>query len=154
MFMPKETCPETRWTNDNRLEMMRSSGNEYINTYVPVTSSIFKCNHDIKFLSAGEGPEKSYYTIKYSTNPQQHIENPWALHLHAFGKANERLLQDPNDPIALGRRRVQSMCCTLTNPHEISAPMACLYLLKESAMYSSFLGRPLCLNHTHFSGCQ
>ncbi|GMF26425.1 unnamed protein product [Phytophthora fragariaefolia] len=92
-------------------------------------------SHLVRCIS--NGPEKAYHTIKYSTKPQQDIENPWALHLHAFDKASERLLQDSDDPIALGRRRVQSMCCTLTNPHEVLAPMACLYIINESVMYSS-----------------
>ncbi|OWY98997.1 hypothetical protein PHMEG_00030086, partial [Phytophthora megakarya] len=77
------------------------------------------------------------YTIKYSTKPQQDLENSMALNVHAFGKAIEGLLQNPDDPVALGRRRVLSMCCTLTNPDEVSSPMAYLYILNESAMYAS-----------------
>ncbi|ETN12062.1 hypothetical protein PPTG_09710 [Phytophthora nicotianae INRA-310] len=137
MFMPKETCTETKWTPEDRIEIKRGAGNEYINPYSPIINALFKCNHDIKFLSAGEGPEKAYYTIKYSTKHQQSLENPWALHLHAFDKTNKFANDAANDPAAVGRRRVQSMCCTLSNPHEISAPMACLYIIKGSAMYSS-----------------
>ncbi|KAE9162131.1 hypothetical protein PF005_g30976, partial [Phytophthora fragariae] len=44
-------------------------------------------NHDIKFLSAGEGIEKAYYMMKYSTKPQNEVENPLAIHIHAFDKA-------------------------------------------------------------------
>ncbi|KAG3086332.1 hypothetical protein PC121_g4985 [Phytophthora cactorum] len=44
---------------------------------------------------AGEGSKKAYYTIKYATKPQQDIESPWALHLHAFDKANERISRTP-----------------------------------------------------------
>ncbi|ETN22451.1 hypothetical protein PPTG_02385 [Phytophthora nicotianae INRA-310] len=77
MFIPKESCKETTWTSENRIEMKRQPGNEYINAYIPVINALFKCNHDIKFLSAGEGPEKAYYTMKYSTKDQNDIENPW-----------------------------------------------------------------------------
>ncbi|KAG1712387.1 hypothetical protein DVH05_000135 [Phytophthora capsici] len=98
MFIPKESCR-----------------NEYINAYVPVINALFKCNHDIKFLSAGEGPEKAYYTMKYSTKDQNDIDNPWALHFNAFDKANSGLSGENNDA-TIGRRRSQSMCCTLSNP--------------------------------------
>ncbi|KAF4028481.1 putative ATP-dependent DNA helicase [Phytophthora infestans] len=79
MSMPNETCKMTRWTSDNRIELKRHPGNEYINTYVPIVNALFKCNHDIKFLAAGEGPEKANYTIKYTTKHQQDLENPWEL---------------------------------------------------------------------------
>ncbi|ETP19884.1 hypothetical protein F441_06267, partial [Phytophthora nicotianae CJ01A1] len=109
MFIPKESCKETTWTSENRIEMKRQRGNEYINAYVPVINALFKCNHDIKFLSAEEGPEKAYYAMKYSTKDQNDIENPWALHLNAFDKANNGLSGENNDA-AIGRRRIQSMC--------------------------------------------
>ncbi|OWY92954.1 hypothetical protein PHMEG_00037817 [Phytophthora megakarya] len=32
---------------------------------------------------------------------------------------------------------MQSMCCSLSNAHEVAAPMASLYLLRSSAFYSS-----------------
>ncbi|GMF32030.1 unnamed protein product [Phytophthora fragariaefolia] len=80
---------------------------------------------------------KSYYTIKYSTKPQNDIDNPWAIHLHAFDKASRGAVEDSSDSGTICRRRIQSMCCTLSNPHEISAPMACLYIDRGSAMYSS-----------------
>lgn len=60
MFMPKQVCAETRWTADNRIEMKREPVNEYVNTYVPVINAVFKCNHDIKFLGAGEGTFADY----------------------------------------------------------------------------------------------
>ncbi|KAJ8524627.1 hypothetical protein ON010_g16490 [Phytophthora cinnamomi] len=95
------------------------------------------CNNDIKVLGAGEGPEKSYYTIKYSTKPQNDIDKSWVIHLHAFAKASRSTIEDSSDIAAIGRRRIQSMCCTLSNPHDISTPMACLYIDRGPAMYSS-----------------
>ncbi|ETP27961.1 hypothetical protein F442_22754 [Phytophthora nicotianae P10297] len=74
--------------------------------------------------------------MKYSTKDQNDIENPWALHLNVFDKTNSGLSGENNDA-AIGLRRIQSMCCTLSNPHEVSAPMACLYLIRGSAFYSS-----------------
>lgn len=56
--MPKETCRQTSWTSENRIELKREPGNEYINTYVPIIKALFKCNHDIIFLGAGEGTLK------------------------------------------------------------------------------------------------
>ncbi|KAF4143996.1 hypothetical protein GN958_ATG05897 [Phytophthora infestans] len=91
------------------------------------------------------GPEKANYTIKYTTKHQQDLENPWALNLHAFNKANRVLSNETDTQAAAGRRRIQSMCCTLSNPHEVSAPMACLYVIKGTVMYSSheFVKLPL-----------
>ncbi|POM68741.1 Hypothetical protein PHPALM_15056 [Phytophthora palmivora] len=89
MFFPKEACPQTHWTEEDRIELKRDPGNEYINAYVPLINDIFKTNHDIKVLAAGEGPEKAYYTIKYTAKPQLNLENPLALHLTAFGKAKD-----------------------------------------------------------------
>lgn len=55
MFFPKEVCSETLRTKDNRIELMREPGNEYINAYIQLINDIFKTNHDVKFLAAGEG---------------------------------------------------------------------------------------------------
>ncbi|KAG1686504.1 hypothetical protein DVH05_006518 [Phytophthora capsici] len=113
-----ESCKDNTWTSENRIEMKRQPGNEHINAYVPVINALFKCNHDIKFLSAREGePEKAYYTMKYSAKDQNDIEKPWAVHLNAFDKANSGLSGENNDA-TIGRRRSQSMCCTLPNPQK------------------------------------
>lgn len=74
--------------------------------------------------------------MKYTTKNQNDLENPFALHVGAFDKA-EINADSSQDPIRAGRRRIQSMCCSLSNAHEIAAPMASLYLLRESAFYSS-----------------
>lgn len=83
------------------------------------------------------GPEKALYMMKYSTKNQLEIENPWAIHLHAINRAERVRTESEDSPEVAGRRRIQSICCTLSNPHEISAPMACLYLCNGSAVYSS-----------------
>ncbi|OWZ07895.1 LOW QUALITY PROTEIN: hypothetical protein PHMEG_00019643 [Phytophthora megakarya] len=88
MFFPKQCRRKTEWTSAGCIEQQRKVGNEYINTYIPVISSMLKCNHDVKFLGGGEGPHKSFYMMKYCTKPQIDIENPAALHLHAYDKAN------------------------------------------------------------------
>lgn len=135
----------------------REPGNEYINSYVPLINSIFKTNHDIKFLASREGgevlvhkllsnllnrcvllgPEKAFYIMKYTAKPQLDLENPLALHLAAFDKAKSKQVNAPDDPIAAGRKCIQSMCCSLSNPHEVSAPLAGLYILQGSPFYSS-----------------
>lgn len=55
MFFPKKSSRETQWTSTDCIELGRKIGNEYINAYVPVISNTLKCNHDVKFLGAGEG---------------------------------------------------------------------------------------------------
>ncbi|OWZ08323.1 hypothetical protein PHMEG_00019151, partial [Phytophthora megakarya] len=134
---PKEPCQTTHWCTNNWIHLKRLPGNEYVSTFIPELSNIFKCNHDIKFLGAGDGPEKASYMMKYTTKSQEDIEKPWVIHLHTYDKSRQREEEDPSDPVAIGRRRVQSMCCKLSNAYEISAPMACLYLERESAVYSS-----------------
>ncbi|OWZ10695.1 hypothetical protein PHMEG_00016417 [Phytophthora megakarya] len=103
-IFPKEPCETTHWGTDNRIHLKRLPGKEYVNTFIPELNIIFKCNHDIKFLGAGDGPEKAYYMMKYTTKPQQDIENPWAIHLHAYDKSCQREEEDPSDPVAIGRR--------------------------------------------------
>ncbi|KAG3250258.1 hypothetical protein PI124_g5090, partial [Phytophthora idaei] len=93
-------------------------------------------NHDVNFLSAGEGIEKAYYMMKYTTKARNEVENPLAIHMHAFDKAVSKR-GDASDAILEGRRLVQSMCCTLSKPQEVSGPMAALFLLRESPFYSS-----------------
>ncbi|OWZ23608.1 hypothetical protein PHMEG_0001460 [Phytophthora megakarya] len=122
MFFPKQSCDATKWTPANCIEHARKLGNEYVSAHVPVISNTLKCNHDVKLLAAGEGPHKSYYVMKYSVKPQNDIENPAALHLHA------------------------SMCCTRSNGQEVAAPMAALYLLREAPFYASHKFAPLHLD--------
>lgn len=55
MFFPKEVCLKTVCSGDGLLSLKRPLGSEYLNTYIPVVNAVLKMNHDIKFLSAGEG---------------------------------------------------------------------------------------------------
>ncbi|OWZ01018.1 hypothetical protein PHMEG_00027673 [Phytophthora megakarya] len=74
--------------------------------------------------------------MKYSTKNQKDVENPLALHIGAFEKAQSNADASLN-AVQAGRRCMQSMCCSLSNAHEVAAPMASLYLLRSSAFYSS-----------------
>lgn len=74
--------------------------------------------------------------MKYSTKPQNEVENPVAIHVHAFDKAISRRA-DTSDPMLEGRRLVQSMCASLSQPQEVSGPMAALYVLRGSPFFSS-----------------
>jgi hypothetical protein len=60
--------------------------NEYINGYSPVIVATFKCNHDIRCLIGGDGPNITCYIMKYTTKNQNEFENLVALHLSAFDK--------------------------------------------------------------------
>ncbi|ETN16580.1 hypothetical protein PPTG_05760 [Phytophthora nicotianae INRA-310] len=136
MFFPKDVCGKTEWVDNDSVELERKVGCEYLNAFSPLLMRVFKCNHDIKFLTAGEGPEKAYYMLKYATKPQNVLENPVAVYAHAFDKAS-RKREITDSAVNAGKRCVQSMCCTLSKPQEVSAPMAALYVLRESAFYAS-----------------
>jgi hypothetical protein len=41
------------------------------------------------------------------------------------------------DPIKVGTHHIRSMLCSLTNVQEVAAPRAALYILHDSAVYSS-----------------
>lgn len=97
---------------------------------------IFCMNWLIHFAILSLGLHKSYYMMKYCTKPQNEIENPVALHLHAYDKASSNC-DELADSFSAGRKRIQSMCCTLSNGQEVAAPLAALYLLRESPFYSS-----------------
>ncbi|KAG6973175.1 hypothetical protein JG687_00001041, partial [Phytophthora cactorum] len=133
---PQKACTVTSCTADGTLRLKRSIGSEYRNTYLPVVNAVLKMNHDVNFLSAGEGIEKAYYMMKYTTKAQNEVENPLAIHMHVFNKAVSKR-GDASDAILEGRRLVQSMCCTLSKPQEVSGPMTALFLLRESPFYSS-----------------
>ncbi|OWZ10487.1 hypothetical protein PHMEG_00016663 [Phytophthora megakarya] len=53
---------------------------------------------------------------------------------------------DLADAFNAGRKRIQSMCCTLSNDQEVAAPMTALYLLRESPFYASHEFAPLHLD--------
>lgn len=55
MFFPKHICDRTECAQIGTLQFRRRVGSEYLNTYVPMVNSVLKTNHDINFLSAGEG---------------------------------------------------------------------------------------------------
>lgn len=55
MFFPKQTVSATECAENGSLLIARPVGCEYLNTYSPIINSVLKMNHDIKFLSAGEG---------------------------------------------------------------------------------------------------
>lgn len=90
----------------------------------------------MKFLAAGEGPEKAFNMLKYATKPQKTLENPLAIYVHAFDKASSK--RSPADgAVDAGKRCIQSMCCALSKPQEVAAPLAALYVLRGSPFYKS-----------------
>lgn len=83
--------------------------------------------------------------LKYTTKPQNTLENPLAIHVHAFDKAYLKRGQS-DTMIKAGKRCIQSMCCALSKPQEIAAPMAALYLLRQSPFYTSTKFQKIFLN--------
>jgi hypothetical protein len=61
-------------------------GNEYINEYLPIIATSFKCNHNIHFIIGGNGPDVKYYIMKYVIKNQKEFENLVALQLSACDK--------------------------------------------------------------------
>ncbi|OWZ11487.1 hypothetical protein PHMEG_00015482 [Phytophthora megakarya] len=49
----------------------RALGNEYLNPYIPIVNEVIKCNHNLKILSACEGPHVGFYVMKYTTKSQK-----------------------------------------------------------------------------------
>lgn len=103
---PKRVCTATRWLPDDSVENKRKVGCEYLNAYAPILARVFKCNHDLKFLTAGEGPEKAFHMIKYATKPQNTLKNPLAIYTHAFDKASKRA-ENSESSIVTGKRCIQ-----------------------------------------------
>ncbi|KAG6976888.1 hypothetical protein JG688_00000899 [Phytophthora aleatoria] len=136
MFFPKKAQYEPVWIKGDKVMQRCSTGSEYLNTSVPLVSSVFKCNHDATFLTAAEGPEKAYFMMKYATKDQHSVENPLAIHLHDYDKVQLRLAEC-DSAVAGGRRCMQSMCCFMSNAHDVSASLAALYLDRSSSSYFS-----------------
>ncbi len=61
-------------------------GNEYIDGYSPIVTTTFKCNHPISCFIGGDGPDVTYYIMKYTTKNHNEFENLDAIHLSAFNK--------------------------------------------------------------------
>jgi hypothetical protein len=55
MFFPKPPVEQTGWSSNASIELERRCGNEYVNDHIPLIAQVFKTNHDVKFLGAGEG---------------------------------------------------------------------------------------------------
>ncbi|KAF1776897.1 hypothetical protein GQ600_5973 [Phytophthora cactorum] len=91
-------------------------------------------NHDVNFLSAGEG---TVINEVLSTEICCNVFGEPARNSHARLHKAVSKRGDASDAILEGRRLVQSMCCTLSKPQEVSGPMTALFLLRESPFYSS-----------------
>lgn len=68
MFFPKEAVADTRWTVHDKVVLRRDIGSEYLNTYIPLVNSVFKCNHDVKFLTAAEGTTARIASVSSRSN--------------------------------------------------------------------------------------
>lgn len=138
----------TRLKPNFEVELARWIGHEYLNPYVPLIMRTLKFNHDFKLLVMGCGPDKTFYTMKYTTKMQSTLNN--LAIIQAIDKSDRRQLerdrwihaQNPNqlpeDNIRKGQRRLLSMLATMSAPSEVGAPMAALYFINPSgAFYKS-----------------
>jgi hypothetical protein len=135
---PKCTVEFTVITDANRVLIKRANGNQWVNTFSPLFMRAFKFNHDIKFLTCGEGPGVTYYCLLYATKAQKHVEDAVTLYLNAFDKAKAKQALDLDAPREVrGRRTITSILTKLTAPQEMGEPLAALYLLRGSPFYYS-----------------
>jgi hypothetical protein len=128
-FIPYELSNETTLT-----KLKRFVGSEYLNPYSLIVSLCFKCNHDIKIYFGLDGIQKVYYTVKYTTKEQKSLENTAAVYLHAFDKHFQKYTES-GSTTNLGRSRLMSMLSSLSEPHEVGAPMAGFLLIQHEPFF-------------------
>lgn len=124
---------------DFNLHLHRPVGSECVNPYNPVIVSTLKCNYDVKLVLGCESKHIAAYVCKYCKKPQNSVENQLALSLAAFNKASVSADRLPSDAPAetRGYRIIASMLYSLTNGQEVAAPMAALYILRDSPFWFS-----------------
>lgn len=124
---------------DSIIRLHRPIGCEYVNAYNPTLMSVLKCNHDIQFILCSESKDTAAYVCKYCMKQQNPVENQAALSLAAFAKAATQANALPNDTPVINRgyKILASMLYALTNGQEVPAPMAALYVIRESPFWFS-----------------
>jgi hypothetical protein len=135
-FKPDSPEEFTRYLASlSKLILQKDIGSEYLNDYIPIIASIFKCNHDLKFLYGSVGVNVIFYIVKYVTKAQQKIDNIIAL----FGDAFMRRYKKTDDMIKAGeiiddeckgKSLLYSALWRMTNIQQTGAPMIALYILR------------------------
>jgi hypothetical protein len=139
-FKPEEThAGRTAIDETGNLRLHRPVGCEYVNAFNSTIMSVLKCNHDAKFVLCSDSKNAAAYVCKYCMKKQNPVQNEVALSVAAFAKAASRADTLPSRSTATerGRKILGSMLYTVTNGQEIAAPMAALYILRESPFWFS-----------------
>lgn len=121
------------------LNYSRTIGSEYVNGTNMVMMKCFADNMDCRLIISTKAKNMAAYLCKYTTKPQRRTENKVAFGLAAFSKAVRNIGKTPGvnefTPREKGSRVLRSMLYTLTNPQEIAAPLAALYILRRSPFF-------------------
>lgn len=128
----------------------------YVDPYIQLESIAFKVNLDIVPLATGVGTsqcwsplrdcicsdrvyltclDNAYYTVIYAVKMQVVIENRGVFHLHAFDKAIACYNSAKNASVKESKV-ITSIISSLSNPQEVAAPMASLFVLHDYRVYS------------------
>lgn len=139
-FKPEQVQPDSTYIDkDLKIRLHRPIGCEYVNAYSPVVMAALKCNHDAQIVLDSTAKGAGAYVIKYCMKNQNPIENQAALSLAAFAKAAAKTNSLPSEATLLerGYKILGSMLYSVTNGQEVAAPMAALFILRESPCWFS-----------------
>jgi hypothetical protein len=154
-FFPKQLFKQT-YRYHQLIRLKRSLGNEFTNNYNLLIAMVFKCNHDIQYITATAAPSVIYYVIKYVSKVQQKIESLMKIHIEALQKCITKEPKSynqstPDERLMFGKRRLRSMLLSVTNPQETAAPLAVYYLRHQTRFKFShdfvYVNVKQCLHH-------
>ncbi|KAG1694469.1 hypothetical protein DVH05_028660 [Phytophthora capsici] len=139
-FKPHEPSLTPTHVGENGcLKLSRPIGCEYMNPYNPVIMRAFKCNHDVQLVMGSDKRNVAAYVCKYCMKNQNAVENRIALSIAAFTKGVRSANHLPSDSSTetRGHRILGSMLYSITNAQEVAAPLAALYIRRESPFWFS-----------------
>ena len=120
---------------DDKVNLQRCIGCEYMNAYSDVLFMLTKSNCDISVLRSHNGD----YSIKYVAKPQDTVDSTAVVHRFHKGliKSFEKryAVESANtdlDVIQKGKSRLYSLIWHYTNMIEICTTMACCYILRNT----------------------
>ena len=127
-----------------QVEKRRRLGNAWLNDYIPYIQRVFHFNHDARFLI---GAKECLYGAKYSSKPQNTLDNIFAMKL-ALSRKIQRECLDNNESQSdfhKGLRRLMSMAISQSGVIELGSPLITLFLLAGIAGYFSDTFAPVML---------
>ena len=141
-FKPQDAQQaQTFIDKDFNLKYSRAVGSEYVNGANMVMMKCFADNMDCRLIISTKSKNMAAYLCKYTAKPQCRSENNVAFCLAAFEKANRNVSRqtDASEMTARekGSRILRSMLYSLTNAQETAAPLAALYIFRQSPFFAS-----------------